>query len=320
MQKISKSPFYRSKVSSNNIMLDVIIALLPVSIMAVVRFGLRALVMMVLSVGFAVLFEYISNLVKKENISIGDLSACVTGLLLGLSFPVTVPLWVIIVADFIAIVLIKQLAGGIGKNTFNPAVFARIFMKIIATPLVTNWISPLPDAISAATPLEFIGNGSKVVGSSAPIIRDLFFGQIGGNIGEVVKWAIILGYLWLVFRKTINPWQPLATLLGLFLSTLLFSQSDYYFASYHILSGTAMFAAVFMVTDYTSGPVNYRAKIYYGLSIGILTGIIRHLFDLPGGIGIAILTMNLISPLFDQLFRPKVFGFRNQTSAFNTDH
>lgn len=320
MDKIIKAPFYRARTYTNNIMLDVIIALIPVSIMAVVKFGFRSLLFMATGIISAVIWEMICNKLKGEESSIGDLSACVTGLLLGLSFAITTPLWIIILATFIAIVLVKQLPGGIGKNTFNPAVFARVAIKIILTPFITNWVSPLPDMISSATPLEHIGNRMESVPEGVASIYDLFMGNIGGNIGETVKWAIILGYIYLALRKTINPWMPIAMIGGLFFTTLLFGQSDYNFALYHILSGTAMFAAVFMVTDYSSGPLNHRARIFYALAIGILTGIIRYLFNLPGGVGVSILIMNFLAPVFDRANPPRVFGFRNPISTFNRRH
>lgn len=320
MQKIAKAPFYKDKTDSMYIMLDVIIALIPVCIMAIVKFGIRALFIMLLAVGSCVFFEWLWNKLRHEESTIKDLSACVTGLLLALSFVVTVPYWIIVFASFIAIIVIKQLPGGIGKNTFNPAVFARVFCKITLTPYITNWVSPRPDMVSTATPLQYLGNGVEHVPDNMPMLSDLFMGNIGGNLGEPVKWAIIVGYVYLVARRTINPWMPIATLGGLFLTMTLFGQSDYYFGLYHILTGTVMFAAVFMVTDYTSGPVNYRARIIYALFIGIFTGILRYLFNLPGGIGIAIITMNLFAPLFDMIFVPRVFGFKGPISVFNDDH
>lgn len=159
MQKIKKAPFYKDSTDSKYLMLDVIIALIPVVIMAVVKFGLRALFMMVITVASCVLFEWLWNKLRHQDSTIGDLSACVTGLLLALSFAVTVPYWVLVFASFVSIIVIKQLPGGIGKNTFNPAVFGRVLCKITLTPFITNWVSPLPDMVSAATPLEFIGNG-----------------------------------------------------------------------------------------------------------------------------------------------------------------
>lgn len=310
MHKIKKSPFFRSNITTTSIMRDVIIALLPVCIMAIINFGIKALAFMLVGIFTAVLFEYIVQKATKQKVTINDLSAAVTGLLLGLSFPVSAPLWIVVLATFVAIVLVKQLTGGIGKNIFNPAVFARVFIKVTLTPFFTDWVSPLPDLTSVATPLEYIGNGQKVIGKGAPSLSDLFFGNIGGGLGETVKWAIIIGFIYLVIRKIIDWKMPIATLAGLFLTALLFSKSDYNYALYHVLSGTVMFAAVFMVTDYTSGPLNPRARFYYALIIGIITGVLRYTLDLPGGIGVAILIMNLFAPMLDKFTTPRVFGFK----------
>lgn len=318
MKKQKTSPFLRTHISTRSIMIDVLIALLPVSIMAVVNFGIKSLIMIVLGISSAVIFEYLYQKIMDKNIRISDFSAAVTGLLVALSYPVTAPLWIIVFGSFIAIVIIKQMSGGIGKNHLNPAVFSRVLVKILFTPIITKWVMPGPDMISTTTPLEFIGNGQTVIAQGAPQIEALFFGYIGGGIGETVKWAIILGALYLVFRKVISAKIPLMTLAGLFFITLLFGKSNLEFASYHVLSGTVMFAAVFMVTDYTSGPLNHRARVYYGFSIGILTGIIRYLFALPGGIGVAILIMNILSPIYDAWFTPRVFGHKGKRVVIET--
>lgn len=312
MAKI-KAPFLKSPVNTTNIMADVLIALIPVSIMAIVKFGYRSAIMIAAGIISAVLFEYLYEKMTGKDSTIKDLSAAVTGLLVALSYPANVPIWIIFLGTFIAIVVIKQFSGGIGKNIFNPAVISRVLIKILFTPIITNWIAPGPDAVSIATPLEFVGNGQKTIIEGAPMIEDLFFGNIGGGIGETVKWAILIGLAYLVIRKIIHIEMPLALILGLFLSSMLFGESDLNFALYHILSGTALFAAVFMATDYSTSPLNRRARFYYALAIGILTGIIRQLFDLPGGIGISILLMNLAVPLFETRIVPRVFGHREKS-------
>ncbi len=318
MKKLKTSPFLRTPASSRTIMRDVLIALMPVSVMAVVQFGIKSLVMILLGITSAVLFELLYQKFTGKQITITDLSAAVTGLLVALSYPVTAPLWIIVLGSFIAIVLIKQLSGGIGKNHLNPAVFSRVLIKILFTPTITKWVLPGTDMISTATPLEFIGNGQTVIGQGAPQMQALFFGAIGGGIGETVKWAIILGALYLVYRRVISAKIPLATLAGLFFISMLFGKSSPEFALYHVLSGTAMFAAVFMVTDYSSGPLNQKARVYYGLSIGILTGIVRHIFALPGGIGVAILIMNILAPIYDAWFAPRVFGHKGKRVTIET--
>ena len=318
MTKSRSSPFLRTPASTRTIMRDVLIALMPVSVMAVVQFGIKSLVMILLGITSAVLFEFLYQRFTGKRITIRDLSAAVTGLLVALSYPVTAPLWIIVLGSFIAIIVIKQLSGGIGKNHLNPAVFSRVLIKILFTPIITRWVLPGPDLVSTATPLEFIGNGQTAIAQGAPEMQALFFGAIGGGIGETVKWAIILGGLYLVFRRVISLKIPLATLAGLFFMGMLFGKSSLEFATYHVLSGTAMFAAVFMVTDYSSGPLNHRARVYYGLSIGILTGMIRYLFALPGGIGVAILIMNILAPIYDAWFTPRVFGHKGKRVVIET--
>jgi Na+-translocating ferredoxin:NAD+ oxidoreductase subunit D len=312
MSKEFKAPFIKAKASDHSIMRDVLIALMPVSVMAVVHFGIKSLIMMILGVASAVFFEYAYQRVKKKEITIKDLSAAVTGLLVALSLPANAPLWLVVFGTAVAILLIKQLPGGIGKNTFNPAVFSRVLIKILFSPLITDWVQPGTDAVSTATPLSFIGDGAEAVPAAAPSFYDAFMGNIGGNVGETVKWAIILGFAYLVIRKVISFWVPVSVLAGLFLTMLLFGESDPFFGLYHVITGTAMFAAVFMVTDYTSGPLNKKARIYYALLIGILTGVLRYGFALPGGVGIAILIMNLLAPLLDSYCTPRVFGHRGR--------
>lgn len=318
MIEILKAPFFRAKYTSQRIMLDVIIALIPVSLMAIVNFGLISLIMIILGISSAVFFEYAFQKLNNKDITINDFSAAVTGLLIALSLPPTAPLWILLFGTFVAIVIIKQLPGGIGKNTFNPAVFARVLIKILFTPWITNWVLPGPDEVSVATPLEFIGNGAEKIASGAPSFNDIFMGNIGGNIGEMVKWAVIIGFVYLIWRRIIDFMVPISTLTGLFLITLLFGKTNPEFAIYHVLSGTAFFASVFMVTDYTSGPLNKKAKILYALFIGILTGIIRYLFNLPGGIGIAILIGNMLAPVFDAITTPRVFGHKGRIIPFNS--
>lgn len=314
--KILAAPFLRTKTTTSVLMMDVLIALIPVCVMAVMKFGIRSLWMIIFAVVTAVLLEYLFQKLTRQPITVTDGSACVTGLLVGLSYPVTVPFWILLLGNAIAIIGIKQMAGGLGKNHLNPAVFSRVIIKILFTPIITNWVTPLPDLVSSATPLAFIGNGAKVIREGSPSLQDAFFGSIGGGIGETVKWAILLGALYLVIRQVIDFRVPLATLFGLFMGSLLFGESSVDFALMHVLSGTAMFAAVFMVTDYSSGPMNKTAKIYYALSIGVLTAVIRQVFDLPGGIGIAIIIMNLTAPMFDTRFLPRVFGQTGISSFF----
>ncbi len=313
-----KAPFLRTSASTASIMRDVLIALIPVSIMAVVHFGSYSLVMILTGIVSAMLFEGLFQKATGVQITIRDGSAAVTGLLVALSYPVTVPLWIILLGTAVAILLVKQLPGGLGKNHLNPAVFSRVLIKILFTPVITRWVTPLPDLASTVTPLRYVGSGRQGIAPGAPDLEALFTGAIGGGIGETVKWAILLGAVYLILRRVIAIQVPLATLAGVFSMGLLFGGSDIEFAAYHVLSGTVLFASVFMVTDYSSGPLNHRARVYYALSIGILTGVIRQLFALPGGIGIAILIMNVLAPVFDAWFVPRVFGHKHKRVTFES--
>ena len=316
MDKIRHSPFYRSTLTPTQMMGEVLIALIPVCIMSVVKFGFKAFLMILVGAASSVFFEWAYNKYKNREQTIGDLSAAVTGVLLGLSFTVTAPFWMIILSSFIAIIIIKELPGGLGKNILNPAVFARVLMKVLFSPIVTYWVSPLPDMVSTATPLAYLSNHAEVLSPYLPSIYDMFMGNIGGNIGDVVKWPIILAFLFLSWRKTINPIMPITMLVGLYLTTLLFGKSDYLFALYHVLSGTAMFGAVFMLTEYTTSPLTIKGKFYYSLFIGILIGILRHSFNLPGGVGVAILTGNLLAPVFDKIGSDEIYNLNKPTKLF----
>lgn len=309
MKKVKEAPFLRTNTNTSNIMIDVLIALIPVSILSVVKFGYFSLIIIAVGIFSAVFFEYIYQKAMNLTVDIKDYSAAVTGLLVGLSYPVTAPIWIIILGSFIAI-LVKQVPGGMGKNTFNPAVFSRVLIKILFTPFMTSWVSPY-DLVSTATPLSAIGNGQSFLPDHIPSMIDVFMGNIGGGIGETTTWAILLGFAYLVYKKVIHPGVPIASALGLFLTMMLFSRSNLEYALYHVLSGTFLFAAVFMITDYTTSPLNPKAKIYFAMSIGIITGILRFTFALPGGIGIAILLMNLAVPTFDAFTTPRVFGHKS---------
>ncbi len=310
--KIKQAPFLRRPKSSQNIMLDMVIALTFITIVATFYFGIRVPIQVAVGVVSAVLFEYTYQKLTDQEVTISDLSATVTGFLVGLSYASTAPLWIIVLGSFIAIVFIKQLPGGLGRNQINPAVFSRVFIKIILTPLMTNWVAPGPDAVSTATPLPFLGDGAVRVIDRLPELQDAFMGfGLGGNVGETATWAILVAALYLAFRKVIHLEIPIAASLGLFLFAMLASGSDVYFSLYHVVTGTFMFAAVFMVTDYSSGPLNTKARIYYAFAIGFVTGLIRHTFAFPGGVGIAIILLNIIAPYFDSRNHPRVFGHKN---------
>lgn len=302
------SPHILSNYASTKIMRDVIIALLFPTAGALYFFGYRVLIMIAIGISTAVFFEYSFQRIMKRTVTIHDLSACVTGYLIALSLPITAPLWTIVLGTFFAIVIVKQVPGGIGKNFFNPAVASRVMLKIFFTPQITNWITPGVDAVSTATPLEFLGHFTRAVSEKLPSVMDLIIGNIGGNIGETSKILILFGFGYLVYKKVIDFRIPFTTIIGLSIVVLIYSGFNFEFMLYHLFSGTLIFASVYMVTDYTSGPLTTQGRIIYAMGIGLICALLRILFNLPGGIGIAILIMNGLSNVINYFATPRVFG------------
>ncbi len=311
------APHLHSSKTDAGIMRDVIAALLFPAAAAVCLFGARALVMCVTGVVSAVLFEAAYQKAAGKEITVRDYSAAVTGLLVALSLPVTAPLWAIILGNAFAIIVIKQLSGGLGRNILNPAVGARVMLKIFFEPRITQWVMPGTDAVSTATPLEYIGHFSRSLSPELPPLEDLFWGYIGGEIGTTSKLFIILGFGYLACRKIIDPKAPMAVMLGVAAIILPYSGFNLTFTAYHALSGALLFAAVYMVTDYSSGPMKVKAKILFAFLVGVLTAALRIVLDLPGGIGIAILIMNLFANALDKICTPRVVGCREKEPVQN---
>lgn len=302
------SPHIRSNQMSSRIMRDVIIALLFPTVGALYFFGYRVLIMIVVGIGSSVFFEFTFQKLMRRPDTIHDLSACVTGYLIALSLPTTAPLWTIVLGTFFAIVIVKQIPGGIGKNFLNPAVAARVMLKIFFSSQITNWVTPGVDAVSTATPLEFLGHFTRTVSEELPPMMELIIGNIGGNIGETSKLLILIGFAYLVYKKVIDFRIPLTTILTAGVVVFVYSGFNMEFTLYHIFSGTLIFASVYMVTDYTSGPLTTQGRIIYAIGIGLLCALLRIIFDLPGGIGFSILIMNILSSVVDYFAIPRVFG------------
>lgn len=314
----SASPHLRVKHSSAWIMQQVLIALLIPTAAATYFFGLRVLLMVAVGVAASVGFEYLFQKLKKRTITIQDNSAAVTGMLIGLSLPVTAPFWTIILGSAFAILIIKQLPGGIGRNGVNPAVAARVMLKVFFTPWVTNWVTPGPDVISTATPLQSIGNFAQDVSAEVPGLMDLFLGVgLGGNVGETSKLAILLAMGFLIYRKIINPKIPLLFILTVAVIASIYGNFDVTYMMTHVLSGTLIFAATFMATDYSSGPLTPEGKTVFAIGCGILTIGIRILFNFPGGVGFAILIMNVSVPLIDKYLAPRIYGHKRRPIRSN---
>ena len=308
------APHLRDPKTAAGIMRDVMIALLFPAAAAVFLFGTRVLVMCTLGIASAVFFEAVYQKAAGRKITVGDYSAALTGLLVALSLPTTAPLWSIILGNAFAILVVKQLPGGIGRNPLNPAVASRVMLKIFMEPQITGWVMPGPDAVTTATPLEYIGYFTRTVSPELPPLTDLFWGFMGGGIGETSKFFILFGFIYLVWRKIIDPRVPAAAVLGVGIVIFLYSGFNLTFTGYHLLSGTLIFAAVYMVTDYSSGPLTLKARIVYAFLIGVLTAALRILFQLPGGIGIAILVMNIFSGKIDRILTPRVIGYSKRES------
>ncbi len=313
---ISASPHIRTSEDTRSIMLDVLIALVPALAVAAYMFGLRAIFNVALSVAGCMFFEWLYRKGLKKPDSTGDLSAAVTGVLLVFTLPVSIPWWIILIGDAFAIVLVKQLFGGIGKNFMNPALAARAFL--FSWPVaMTRWIAPLSyrsffqlstaDAVTAATPLASMAGGA--IPENVTLLQT-FVGNVGGSMGEISTFALLLGGIYLLFRRIISPRIPLSFLLTVAVLTFLFPRGNprLSWMLWQLCSGGVMLGAVFMATDYTTSPVNPRAQIIFGVGCGALTVFIRYFGSYVEGVSYAILIMNATVWLLDRAFPRKRFG------------
>lgn len=316
--KVSSSPHIRSDDSTQLIMIDVIIALVPALAVAVFVFGFRSLTLTLTSVVFCVLFEGLYQRILKKPVTVKDCSAIVTGILLAFCLPVATPLWVVILGDAFAIIIVKQLYGGIGKNFMNPALAGRAFLTAAFPGHLTNFTKPqvvMPifttpvDAVSAATPLGQINEG---VAPSAEFM-DMLLGMIPGSLGEVSALALLAGGIYLLFRRVITWHVPVSYLGTVALLTLVFSRNigsagSFDFMLYQMLGGGLFLGAIFMATDYSSSPVMKKGKVIFGIGCGLITVFIRYFGALPEGVSYAILVMNCCVFLIERFTAPKKFG------------
>ena len=302
---ISAAPHINSGASTSSIMRDVAIAMLPASVAAIVLFGLPALWIILVCVGTAVLSEFLFNLACKRKQTIFDFSAVVTGLLLALNLSTKVPLWQCAIGSVFAIIVVKCLFGGLGKNIVNPAIAARVFM-LLTFAAVAGGANPInAELTSSATPLEFLNLGSV---DGAPSLMQLFLGNHGGTIGETCAIALLVGYAYLVARKVIKWYVPFAFVATVFVCYLLMSKFDVVYALSHVLAGGLLLGAIFMATDYVTTPVNNLGRIVFCIGCGLLTFLIRQFGAFPEGVSISILFMNLLAPIIEKLTQPKPLG------------
>ena len=312
---VSTSPHLHSGAKTQRIMLDVLIALMPATVAAVVLFGLKALLLIAVSVASAVLSELIFNLIVKKTQTVGDLSAAVTGLLLALTLPTTTKWWQVMIGAIFAIVVVKCLFGGLGCNFANPAVTARIMMLIsfpesggsVATRFGTlvEGTNGAGELVSGATPLAALSQG--VGTDSLPSLTDMLLGNRPGAIGETCIIALALGLIYLLARRVIK-WHTPAVFIGLtfLLSFALSGNAE--IALYHVLSGGLVIAAIFMATDYVTTPINAWGKVVFAAGCAIITVLIRFFGSLPEGVSYAILLMNILSPYIEKLCMKKPLG------------
>ena len=301
---VSSSPHFKSNNSTRRIMLDVIIALCPAAIAACVIFGMRSLVLIAVSVATCVLLEYVSRKIMKRDTTIGDLSAVVTGLLLALNLPVDINPLIAMFGCLIAIVVVKQMFGGIGMNFVNPALAARIVLLVSFPSAMMHWVPALGapqaaavDAATSATPL--------VAEPGVYSYVDLLLGRCSGSIGEVCAVALILGGIYLVIRRVISPIIPCVYLATAALMSLIVGLDPLY----QLLSGGILLGAIFMATDYTTSPVTKWGKVIFAFGCGVLTILLRAFSNMPEGVSFSILLMNILVPLIERATVPRTLGY-----------
>ena len=318
---VSSSPHIRQNTSTQRVMLDVIIALMPAFIASILIFGYRSAIVVCVCVAACVLCEFIWQKLMRQKVTVNDLTAVVTGILLAYNLPVGIPIWQAVIGCIIAIIGIKQLFGGVGKNFANPAITARIVMFLAFSVTMTTWVIPealttvaqavpevvseatsaatssatsVVDAVSSATPLGLIASGST---AQLPGLLDMFLGVRGGCLGETSVLALLLGGIYLVIRKVITWHTPVIYIGTVFLFTLALGQMPVY----QIMSGGLMLGAIFMATDYVTTPYTTIGKIIFGLGAGILTVIIRVYGNYPEGVSYSILLMNILTPFINRI-------------------
>lgn len=312
---VSPAPHVKSTLTTQRIMLSVLIALAPCVAMAAYWFGWRALVVVAVSVLSCVLFELLAEMLAKRPITINDLSAAVTGVILALNLPATAPWWLIVIGAAVAILLVKQLFGGLGCNFLNPALAARAVLLASWPSRMTAFTLPVglsgfasPDAVSGATVLS---------GAYDATMLDLLIGKIPGSLGEVCKIAILFGLFYLLIKKVITWDVPVSFLGSFLLFAFLFglAQNEYASASEAllypvkaVLSGGVLFGAVFMATDYVTNPMTMKGRLIFGFGCGLLVAVIRFFGSYPEGVTYAILLMNIVTPLIDRWVKPRIYG------------
>ena len=296
---VSASPHVRSKETTQSIMADVCIAMLPATAFGVFQFGFHALLVLIVTVAACVLSEYIFQKTMKLTLTVSDLSAVVTGMILALNMPANIPLWIPALGGVFAIIVVKQLYGGIGQNFMNPALAGRCFLLISFAGKMSNFAM---DGWSGATPLAQLKAGETVD------VAAMFIGKIPGTIGEVSVIALLIGGIYLAVKKVISLRIPVTYILTVAVFAFIFGKQDMNYVLAHICGGGLIFGAFFMATDYVTSPLTPNGQIVFGVLLGCLTGLFRLFGGSAEGVSYAIILSNIVVPLIEKVTLPKAFG------------
>lgn len=303
---VSGTPHVHSKESIQSIMRDVIIALVPATAAGIYYFGLRALILIVAAIISAVFFEWLYEKITKKPVTINDLSAVVTGLLLAMNLPASAPVWVAIVGSAFAIIFAKQLFGGLGQNFINPALAGRAFLLASYPTEMTTWVVPnglAADAATYATPLAQLKNGALDAS-----LKQLVIGQVGGTIGETCAIALIIGGIYLLYKHVISWKIPVIYIATVFILFAVIGRHGMRMPLQEIFAGGVMLGGIFMATDYASSPVTPKGQVIFAVGAGLLTYLIRTFGGYPEGVSYSILIMNCCVPLIERFTEPTIFG------------
>ena len=316
----TSNPHIRGSETTRSIMLDVIIAMLPALAFAIFHFGLRALTLTAVSVVGCIFWEWLYRKLMKKPQSIGDLSCVVTGMLLAFVCPVQMPYWMILIGDFFAIIVVKQLFGGIGKNFLNPALAGRAVLLASYAGTMTSWVDPaagkapiigsVADVVTTATPLAVMKTGDFAALTGTYNVGNMFIGQIPGSLGEVSALALLIGGAYLIWRKVINWQTPVSYIATVAVLTFLFPKqgSGIEWMLYSIFGGGLFLGAFFMATDYATSPVTKKGQLIFGIGCGLFTVLIRYFGSYNEGVCYSIMVMNLLVALIDKYTKPTRFG------------
>ena len=304
MLHVSSSPHVRDRVTTKNLMYDVVIALIPATVWGAYQFGLYTLAVVIATVLACVASEYVWEKGMGKPITITDGSAVVTGMILALNMPPEIPIWIPMLGGVFAIIVVKQLFGGLGQNSMNPALAARCFLLISFASYMNNFTSAAIgfDAVSGATPLAAMRAGSEVD------LAALIVGRIPGTIGEVSSVALLIGAVYMIVRKVISPRIPLIYIGTVAVFIFIFGGFDVMYTVNQIFAGGLIFGAFFMATDYVTSPITKKGQVVFGILLGLLTGIFRLWGGSPEGVSYAIILSNLCMPMIEKLTLPVAFG------------